>query len=289
MQVPFRSRLHPGTAPVRSRWAGAVLTASLLTQAACSTASHPRLPPPLSEDVRSRLGAITVSTRSIAPDIKPILVPRGAAAGMGSGALWGLRSTGRIAGVVGGPPSMGPGMVVAGSALVLSSVGAVAGAIETESAETIVRREIEFRTIVAKVPIQETLRDRVVATAARDTGRAFTALHDDNVSHEARTANTLLEVVVEEISLTERDSEFPGVPALWLTLTTRSRLSDAHSRATMYEQTLTYVGRQARHLKDWVGDDGRQLREELEAAIPQVADTIVDEIFLVYPFGSERR
>jgi hypothetical protein len=180
--------------------------------------------------------------------------------------------------------------VVIGSALVLGTVGAVAGGIEAESAEMVARRETEFRTIVAQVPLQEILRDRVVATAVRDTGRAFTTLHDDKgVSNEARAASTLLDVVIEEISLMDRDFEFPGVPALWLTLTTRSRLSDAHSRATMYEQKLTYVGRQARHLKDWVGDDGRRLREELEAAIPQVADTIVDEIFLVYPIGGERR
>jgi hypothetical protein len=73
MQVSFRSCLHASMAP--SGWVGAVLTASLLMQAACSTVSHQRLPPPLSEDVRSQLGTITVSTRSLATDIKPILVP----------------------------------------------------------------------------------------------------------------------------------------------------------------------------------------------------------------------
>ncbi len=116
-----------------------------------------------------------------------------------------------------------------------------------------------------------------------DRLRERTSTPGDRVSSDD-PVSTVLEVVVEQFGLA---GPWLINPPLSFVLTERTRLIRASDGTELYGHSLTYRGR-ARPLDDWVAQNPATLREEAERACSELAERLVDEVFLLYLPAKER-
>jgi hypothetical protein len=156
-------------------------------------------------------------------------------------------------------------------------VGAVVGAARAEPAAKVEEQEKAFKAAMEELKVSETFH-RCVG----DRLRELTSAPGSRVMFEEPTS-TILEVVVEQLGLAggERIN-----PPLSFVLTERTRLIRASDGTELYGHWLTYRGR-PRPLEDWFVQDSMLLREETERACRELAERLVDEVFLLYLPGAE--
>ncbi|MBI1735333.1 MAG: hypothetical protein HYR51_09170 [Candidatus Rokubacteria bacterium] len=123
------------------------------------------------------------------------------------------------------------------------------------------------------------LRDRVASLATDWTRRRawrFVAL----ASADAPPVDSLLEISVEEVGLDGPPTQVN--PPLALFVTVRTRLLRVPDMAVLHDGTLTRRSA-PRGLHGWLADDARRLREEIDQALRELGERIVDEVFLLSP------
>lgn len=76
-------------------------------------------------------------------------------------------------------------------------------------------------------------------------------------------------------------------PPLRFVMTERTRVIRAADVAEVYTHRLTWRG-QLRSLDDWVARDVAAVREEAKRACRDLAESLVDEVFLLYLATEER-
>ena len=162
-------------------------------------------------------------------------------------------------------------------------IGAVVGAARAESAAEVEAKGKALKAAMEELKVPETLRrcagDRLREQMATPGSRVLLG----------EPASTILDVVVEQFGLTA--AQPPGErmlinPPLRLVLTERTRLIRAADGTELYGHWLTYRGR-PRPLEDWVAQNPMLLREEAERACRELAERLVDEVFLLYLPGAE--
>jgi hypothetical protein len=273
---------------VRRSLALALVAVFLLSQAGCAPArsispvvpgggpDDPRrehLPPPPSEDLRSQIrGRFRLSGGGDPPTALQLSGPaRGAGQGAARGALLG----GLVPGVL---CEVGPLCVFYWFPLfpVGALVGSVVGAIWAPSVAQVEEEERALRLAMEKFP--ETFARRVADTLVTSVGP----------TSQDGSASTILEVVIERFGL---DGP-PGVPLinppLAFFVTERTRLIRASAGTELYGHWLTYRGRE-RPIEYWTSQNYAMLREEAERASRELAERLVDEVFLLYLSGDGGR
>lgn len=272
MNNPFgrKARLHLSLA---------LIAVVAITHSGCGIRDKLRrmdLPSPPSEDLRSQLGRVRLSEGGMQTAVLFTAPAKGAGAGMARGAGLGVRSS-LVAGVGAGQA----GVFIIFLAPVAALVGAVAGAVRAEPAAKVEEKEAAFRVAMEELKVPETFRrcvaDRLPERTSTPGGR---------VSSE-EPASTILEVDVEQVGLDGFGLEINPNPSLRFVLTERTRLIRASDGTELYGHWLTYRG-QPRPLDDWVSQNGARLREEAARACRELAERLVDEVFLVYLPGDER-
>jgi hypothetical protein len=211
-------------------------------------------------------------------DTQTAVVFTAPAKGVGEGAA---RGAGLGAGstVVGGAAAAGPYGLILGILLVPvgALVGTVVGAASAEPAAKVNEKERALKIAMEELKVPETFR-RCVADALREQ----TSTPEGRVSSE-QSPSTVLEVVVEEFGLA---GPWLINPPLSFVLTARTRLIRASDGTELYGHWLTYRGR-AQPLDDWALRNPAMLREESERACRDLAERVVDEVFLLYLPGRE--
>lgn len=226
------------------------------------------LPPPPSEDLRSQLGRVRLSEGDMPPTVLITAPAMGAGAemarGAANGAMWVTRTVpyGFFYAPLG------------------ALVGAVVGAVRAEPAAKVEEKEAAFRVAMEELKVPETFRRCVADRLPERTSTPGGLVSSD------KPATTILEVEVEQVGL---DGPWlDNNPSLRFVLTERTRLIRASDGTELYGHWLTYRG-QPRSLDYWVRQNGARLREEAARACRELAERLVDEVFLVYLLpGSER-
>jgi hypothetical protein len=260
-----------------------LVAAVVVPHSGCATAVDPsladprrqHLPPPPSEGLRSQLGTVELTGNHMQTALVFTTPAKGAGEGAARGA--GLGAVGSIG--VGAELGRGEGLFLGILvAPVAALVGAVAGAISAESAAKIEQQEKTFRVALEELRVAEVLSGHVA-----DRLRERPSTPGGRVGSEGGTS-TILEVVVEKVGLLGS----AGIkPPLTFVLTERTRLIRASDGTELYGHWLTYRGR-TRSLDAWLSEDAAMLREEAARACRELAERIVDEVFLLYLPGSER-
>jgi hypothetical protein len=248
--------------------------AVLIAHSGCTAAVDPRrgrLPPPPSEAVRSQLGAVRITAGGSAPALLFKAPAKGAGEGAMRGAALGLGGT--VVPGAGLPPS---GLILL--APVGATVGAVVGAARAESAATVEEQEAAIRKILGEVKIQEEFLD-CVARALREESPQIAL-----VASGGESPATILEVAIETVGL---DAPWSIDPPFTFVVTERTRLIRASDGAELYRHWLTYRG-QTRPLGHWVVQGGTLVQEEAGRACIDLAEWLVDEVFLLYLPTGER-
>jgi hypothetical protein len=255
----------------------ALIAVVAITHSGCGIGDKLRrmeLPPPPSEDLRSQLGRVRLSEGGMQTAVVLTAPANGAGAGMARGAVLGFRET-----VVRGFSAGQLGAFIIPLAPVGALVGAVAGAVSAEPAAKVEEKEAAFRVAMEELKVPETFRRCVADRLPERTSTPGGPVSSDE------PATTILEVVVEQFGL--EGFELLTNPPVRFTLTERTRLIRASDGTELYGHWLTYRG-QPRTLVDWVSQNGARLREEAARACRELAERLVDEVFLLYLPGGER-
>lgn len=265
MNNPFgrKARLHLSLA---------LIAVVATTHSGCAIGDTMRrlyLPPPPSEDLRSQLGRVRLSEGGMQTAVLFTAPAKGAGAGMARGA--GLGALYTIAGTMGYGSFLAP---------VGALVGAVVGAASAEPAAKVEEKETALRVAMEELKVPETFRRCVTDRLPERTSTPGGRVSSDE------PASTILEVDVEQFGLDGWGLEIN--PSLRFVLTERTRLIRASDGTELYGHWLTYRG-QFRPLDDWVSQNAARLREEAARACRELAERLVDEVFLVYLPSDERR
>lgn len=160
-------------------------------------------------------------------------------------------------------------------------VGAVVGAARAEPAAQLDAKAGALKAAMEELKVPQTFHRYV-----GDRLQELTSAPASRVIFE-EPASTILEVVVEQVGLADetQPSELQAInPPLSFVFTERTRLIRASDGAELYGHWLTYRGR-PRPLGDWFvknSINSMLLREEAERACRELAERLVDEVFLRY-------
>ncbi len=273
------------TAPLRGKAPGsgqglivlALLVGALIAHVGCARTadlSGPSLPRPPSEDLRSRLGEVRVTAGSSDPAWVFTAPAKGAVSGALRGAGLGAAGTIGVGLATLNPYGAAAGIVLAPLGAV---VGAVAGAASAEPAARVEEKETALKKAMEELKFQKVISDCVATALREQIGQAAVA------AAPAESASTILEVTVEKFGL---DGPWRINPPLTFVMSEHTRLIRVSDDAGLYSHLLTYRGR-TRPLDDWVAEGSAKLREEAGRACRDLAERLVDEVFLLYLLSEE--
>ena len=243
------------------------------------------LPPRPTEAERANFGRLIVVTSDIIPEPVMAIPAKGADAGAGRGAaFWTFGSVG------GGISTLNPlgfalGIVLAPVAAI---VGAGAGAAQALPEEQVEQAEAMLNTAFMSSDVQNRMRNAItrrleaetlvitttlprLGSATGEADRYYGAASDQGVE-------SVLEVAVKVWGLY-------GLwyinPPLTFVMTLDARLISASDKAELHGLMLTYHG-SALRFDEWAADNAARLEQQLELALEELAEKVVDEFFLLY-------
>jgi hypothetical protein len=221
--------------------------------------SSRRMPPPPTEEVRSRLGTIVVESAvsgSAAEFAKPYTKGQAAAAGA-LGVAGECIGSGEVVGVIFMPIGAG--------------IGAAMGASKGLPKEEVEAAERILLAVFNEMDFQRAVRDQVVQLGRKETRHAF-------VTGARGGSAAVLQVNVRGAGLAGGPES--GAP-LAMFLRVHVRLLAPGDRALLYEHEWTHMSG-AYTYQEWAAGGGRLFRKHLSVASSAVARSIIEEIFLSY-------
>jgi hypothetical protein len=226
--------------------------------------------PTLDAEARRDLGRVAVVARATQPEIDLAGIPGSKAAGGAEGAVAvGVLCTGLMATsgyTVFLIPFVCPAAAIAGGLI---------GAASAESGRAVDAAKQRLDALSDPALIHRALRDEVAkALAARFPQRQA----------DRQMADTVLEVGIASI---KTRSVRMLDPPLQLVVEADVRVLRARDGKALFEGRLGFAG--ARHkLAEWMDQDARALRADIERAYAELGASIVDHTLLLYPFPHRR-
>lgn len=299
-----------------------VIVSALVLQG-CTTPAA-RQPPPL-----DNIHILEIKVTEELPRITLELPSKGAASGAGRKAgkwagNWALAAGivaryGIAAGSGGGDPFVGIATVAATAAVVggmlaltpvVATAGAVKGAFEAPSTESVESSEVQVRGILQAEGLLHRLREQVLKEVADKTSilvagqpqaRDTIVTHKETVSHseglqpdssqdlewllyrrpkvspgERRRSNSVLRIQLTSLELR---GPYEVDPELALHLEVEVTLTTAPTGTPVYTSPFRYVTRALR-LNEWVANDAKLFTEAVNLSLARLAELIVDDLFL---------
>lgn len=261
----------------------------IIGQSGCAVPKPYALPPPLSEAVREKLGTIGIVSADFTPKAE-ICKPMGKGAGAATGAGEGAAEM-----ILGGASTGDPFGLLLGVVLapVGATVGAVAGTVKGVPAKQRKKAEDAINKAVSELKIQSSMRDCVLRVAQHQTQYHFVLL-DVKGSKTAgskadyrilknKGVDTVLEITVSDFGLWAAS----GInPPLVFFMKMQARLIRTMDCSLLYKQNLEY--RSAKFLyTEWAANDAKLLREEFDRCYLDLAEKLVEQVFMVYNLPSK--
>lgn len=163
-------------------------------------------------------------------------------------------------------------LIMTGCAAVATPVAAVAGAVKAPNAQA----KETIKVPLTERAIQETLRDRVIATA-RDQGLQFAVIPSaetiDYPAFAGKGIDTVLEIAVTHLALKGADDD----PPLTLTMQAHARVIRTRTGDEIFFDDYFYEG--ATHtLTDWSANRAELLTREMNSVYESMASAIYEHI-----------
>jgi hypothetical protein len=176
---------------------------------------------------------------------------------------------------------------------VAAALGAVAGATEVPSAETVQSQEAQIRKTAQIADLLQRLEkyvrvqitDRTDISLASPQGQMRTQASPQDIATPTGVSpkNPVLTIRLLSLDLRGRSDVDPSLALHLNALVTLASPTDA---IPVYSRTFQYVG-QARPLTRLMEEDAKVFHAALELSLARLAELIVDDIFLTYPFAHE--
>jgi hypothetical protein len=276
----------------------------LMVYQGCTTPPLEPWSPHVTEDVRAKIRTIAIVVAEELPRVTVELPSKGAASGAG-----------RKAGKWSGNWAMSAGAVAAGGAQagegaifglttaaamlvvtpVVASAGAVYGAIEAPSANAVESQEAQVRGVLQAEDLIDRLQHHVLKQVIDRTDISVATLPREAIdqfgNRETVPASgvpqpdTMLMIQLQSIDLR---GKFDVDPPLALHLNALVTLTASSAATPLYTHAFQYVTG-ARRLTEWTADDAKGFHEAVDLSQARLAELIVDDLFLVYPFVHEHR
>ena len=277
----------------------------LIFQSGCasSTALRPSSPVVPDREV-AEIGTVGVATARFNPAIglEDINSGKGTGAlkGAGSGALKGASlfsggGGGCSGGAACGAVALIQLLLMAAGATVGAIAGGISGAVEAEPAEKVEDIKARAQVAIAQLKIQENISDSVVNYAKEeaaipvvqfaDAGPASPEEQPDYQSMAGQKVNKVLEVAVLSIG-TQGGGFLDADPYLSLVIRVRARLVSVKDSKALSVLEYAYVSRGYK-VSEWGANNFQPLSGELALGYKEIAEEVVDEMFLLfYPEGT---
>jgi outer membrane lipoprotein SlyB len=274
-------------------WVGfifSVVVALGLTGCSSRTPNIYKMNPGNLERIRSSIGrvGVTISSYPVERDLKK--PAKGITGGMARGFV-----VGASAPIVIGAVAPVPGGTFIG--LLLAPFTAVAGGVygatkgvppeDIEEAQTALDQAIDR---LKKMNLRQTFINEVVVLGEKRTNLEFVELPESGPKDPKEVVrydqmkfqdiDNVLELRIEEAGLLAPYSFNPPSKAFIKVLV---RLSRAEDNEILIDEALFCVSEIERKYIDWAQNAGQFFVDEFVACIPEIADKIVDDFFLVYP------
>lgn len=264
-----------------------ILSMLVVYLSACATTPLPRV----TEEQRLKLGKVGLVSVANAPknevDIGPIGGAEGAASGAGDTILEVVKGMGF------GCPGRGGGiclLLLPPALLGGAAYGAISGAIKAtpedkaKEIETLLQSteltgdiQNDFKTYVKQSIIHNGINNIFdMATNSEivsDNGNA-------NPKQQVDPVNTLLEASIVSVSFINHDDEGGEDPTISLQVTAQAILVDVKTKAEIFKYSGYTHGTGSVKFSNWKANNGKLLKEEFIFGCEQIANDIVQEIFM---------
>ena len=256
----------------------------------------PRVP----EYLRTETRAIEIVVSEELPRVAMELPSKGAGSGARRKADKWTGNWAKAAGIVavsGRGDGAALGVAIGAAMLVVTPVvaaaGAVKGAIEASSADTVESQEAQVQVALQSGQLIRQLEDQLLTQLRDHTDHAaipHSKKTDDQPSHREGTPTAvipqwLLRVQLQSIEL---QGPFDVDPPLELHFTVHAALAKDSDATPQYTRSFQYVTG-TRRLAEWTADDGKHFRETVNLSLARLAELIIDDLFLTYPFVHDHR
>lgn len=253
----------------------------------CATATQP-FGPVIPEEIRTKIHTIAVSPATEVPEAKFQMPAKGWSGGLGRGAAAGA----------GGMLEAGTGSGNAlGFALALALpppatlIGGIYGAIAANPTKMVEEADAVLKKALVDLKMQESLRDRVLELVRARTRYEAILLANDRPRPAERASpsgtgqepayDTALQTTVLLVGLAGEGSINPDLRLILQAMPGLSRTEDAFEQVIL---RLEYRGGPHR-FTEWAANDAQLFRDEVARAYQELAEQIVEELFLVYQFA----
>ena len=262
-------------------WVALAVILSLLVS--CATVPKIKTPP---QEFKANLGTIGVVSPSFQPEVrlkKPM--GRGAAAWhfAGKGAAVGLWVASQ-----GSNAQMGAGFVALGFIPIGAAVGSIVGLAKGVPSKEIKEPEKALKSYLTTVNFQETMRERFLTVARKETQYPFVPLEaqgpkapDEEATYASLSESgidTVLEISVRKCELFDRDKERGINPHLYLRLVVAMKLIGVKDGKVLFKENFVDQWSNSLKFSDWGTNDAQPFREALDHAFQYLAGLIVDRI-----------
>lgn len=245
---------------------------ALITVGCASGPEPPSGPSAITEAQRAGLGVVAIVVREDPPETEFKAEFVGSA---GEGA-----ATGAVAGTIVCLPYL---IIYPLCVLAVSAAGATA-IIPEDTVELITKRNAE---VAKTVPVQQLFEAAIIEEARGRSGREFVHLAGPAITAGAANpqsaskiaADTVLEVGIHRLAFVHwgRGGEDPEIV---LTAWASFRLAHASTDETVYAEDELMYASTRRSFSAWGAPEGKLILEEIERASRELAEVIVDRVFL---------
>lgn len=266
---------------------------------ALATACAPQ-PQPIAELDRGALEPVGLVMARFQPVVRIDDLNYGGAEGFASGAVRGAgeglgaglsMNMGSCSGSVCGAAVILYLGIVAVAGIAGAVVGGVEGAEKAVPAEAGRKAEAAARTALTEGMTQEPLRDAVIEAAENlaqvqlvPLAELGPASHEDTPSYASaasRGVHSVLEVALLEMGLAGAETDDQRVGFYMLA---RARVIRLDSGREVYSHELANLGAR-RSIQEWAQFDSARIQEETRRGYRRLAETIVEEVFLLWRSG----
>jgi hypothetical protein len=250
-----------------------------------------KIPPVLSEELKSRLNTVGFAASQSPPEPKLGVIPKGSMEGAGEGIKAGASAgatPGVLIGSTGEPILAVIGTIVAVAGGIIGGVaGGVYGAVTADPAEQVEQFELALSKAIAKLEIQENLQQHVMEEAGRQTKYgviSLSAIMDGEGNREATYMDVMntdtgavLETNVLSFGLVKQYAA--PVPPTAVFIDVQVRLIELKGGDVLYEDPFSFVT-DFHEYTHWADEGGQRFLDAINEGYHTLAEEIVYEIFL---------
>lgn len=267
-----------------------------LVQPGCTTALQDPWKPHLQEELRARISTIQVVVAEDLPRVTVDLPSKGALSGAGRKAgKWSSDWVMAAAQAGGQGREVGAtiGAVMILVTPVVAATGAVYGAIEAPSAETVESQETQVRGVLQPGNLIQHLQNQIRMQVEDRTDISVALLPESAMDQRnwqgmpsasgRPPQDPILAIRLQSIDLR---GSFDVDPPLALHVNAQVTLAAPSDSTPLYTHTFQYVTG-ARSLSEWTMNDAMVFHQAFESSLARLAELIVDDVLLTYPFAHE--